>query len=110
VAQRGASIDNPTSFWPTRSSLLNLLQSVGFTTVFEVHVPTVAALNAWCDHVVLIAVKGDAQPFDPPNASFWPERLRREASPTQGLRWRVTERLRRLRGGGLPAIFRPPAR
>jgi SAM-dependent methyltransferase len=109
VSMRGASIDNPESFWPTRASLLNLLQSVGFSTVSEVHVPAIPDLDAWRDHLVLIAVKGAAQPFDPPEAAAWPERLSRQAHPTQGLRWRVNERLQRLRGGGLPAIFhRPP--
>ena len=34
-----ASLDNPKSFWPTRSSLLTLLAHAGFTTVAEVHVP-----------------------------------------------------------------------
>jgi hypothetical protein len=34
-----ASLDNPQSFWLTRSSLVNALSDAGFTTVFEVHAP-----------------------------------------------------------------------
>jgi SAM-dependent methyltransferase len=110
VSMPGASIDNPESFMPTRASLLNLLQSVGFSTVAEVQIPVIPVLDAWRDHVVLIAVKGAPQSFDPPESAVWPERLPPMAHPTQGLRWRVNERLQRLRGGGLPAIFRgPPA-
>jgi hypothetical protein len=110
VSQPWASLDNVQSFWPTRASLLNLLENVGFTTTSEVLVPAIPAVNAWRDHLLLVATKGGPQPFDPPEAPKWPERLRREAHPTQGLRWWINERARRLRGGGLPARFAPPKR
>jgi SAM-dependent methyltransferase len=108
VSMTGASLDNPQSFWPTRASLLNLLLRVGFTTVSEVHVPAIPALNAWRDHVVLIATKGGPQAFDAPEPDVWPERLAPQAHPTQGIRWRATERIGRLRARGFTAIFRPP--
>jgi len=108
LAMPGASIDNPQSFWPTKASLLNLLQRVGFTTVSEVHIPAIPIVDAMRDHVVLIAAKGGRQNFDPPQPAQWPEHLPRGAHPTQGLRWRIVERARRLRGGGLPAVFRGP--
>jgi len=58
--------------------------------------------------VVLIAAKGRAHPFDPPQAARWPERLPQAAHPTQGLRWRLVERISRARGGGLSTFFQRP--
>jgi SAM-dependent methyltransferase len=109
ISMSGASLDNPESFWPTRASLLNLLQDVGFTTVAEVQVPIVPEVNVFRDHVMLLAAKGRPQEFDPPQPARWPERLPATAHPTQGLRWRLLERLRRARGGGMSTFFqRPP--
>jgi SAM-dependent methyltransferase len=107
-AMAGASIDNLESFWPTKASLLNLLTSAGFTTVSEVFTPVIPALSGVRDHTVLIALKGEPRAFDPPETVLWPERLRAEAHPTQGWRWRLTDRVHRLRGGGIASVFRRP--
>jgi SAM-dependent methyltransferase len=103
VAQPGASLDNPRSFWLTRPSLLNLLADVGFTSVSEVLTPVIPALGEFRDHVLLVAVKGTPVAD---TAERWPERPPRLAHPTQGFRHRVRERLARRRGGGLPAVLR----
>ena len=57
--QLWASIDNPTSFWPTRVSLLNALSSVGFTSTYECHMPPEPEKPA--DRLTLIALKGTRQ-------------------------------------------------
>jgi hypothetical protein len=106
TSQPGASLDNAESFWLTKSSLLNLLMQVGFTTVSEIQVPAIPTLNAWRDHVALIAVKGGRLDFDPPEPVSWPERLPRNAHPSQGIRWRVADRIKRVRGGGSAEVFR----
>lgn len=108
VAMSGASLDNPESFWPTRPSLLNLLQAVGFTTVAEVLIPAIPDVNAFRDHVMLVAARGERQDFDPRQPADWPERLPLLAHPAQGLRWRLMERIGRARGGGMPQIFQRP--
>jgi len=110
IAMSGASLDNAESFWPIRASLFNLLQNVGFTSVAEVQVPAIPSVDALRDHVVLIAATGQRQSFDPPEPAAWPERLPRLAHPTQGLRWRLAERIDRARGGGLSAFFQRPGR
>jgi SAM-dependent methyltransferase len=106
ISAPGASIDNPTSFWPTKASLLNLLSDVGFTSVSESLNPPIVPVASFRDHLLLIATKGNADSAVTTQSSRWPEKLPRVASPTQGLRYRVEERFRRLRGGGLPPIFR----
>lgn len=103
VSEPGASLDNPESFWPTRASLLNLLADAGFTSVTECLVPAIPALDAYRDHVTLVAVPGD-QGTEAPER--WPERLPPVAHPSQGLRHRLRERLRRATGGGLLDVFR----
>jgi SAM-dependent methyltransferase len=73
-----ASLDNPTSFWLTRPSLYNLLQAIGFTSVYEVQNP--ATWEA-ADRVTLVGIKG--RPMEllttPPelNGSIekWPEQF-----------------------------------
>lgn len=103
VAQPGASLDNPRSFWPTRASLLNLLADAGFTSVVEVLNPVVPKLAAYRDHTLLVAMKGTPVAEGP--AQRWPEVVLRLAHPAQGLRYVVRDRLARLRGGGLPSLF-----
>lgn len=51
-----ASLDNPESFWFTRPSLYNALSHVGFTTVYECHMPP--ELEKPADRVTLLGVKG----------------------------------------------------
>jgi 2-polyprenyl-3-methyl-5-hydroxy-6-metoxy-1,4-benzoquinol methylase len=53
-----ASLDNPSSFWPTRSSLTNLLVDSGFATVLEAHAPR---LGYPPDRVTLVALDGGQQ-------------------------------------------------
>ena len=50
-----ASLDNETSFWMTKPSLLNLLRDVGFTTVCEVFRP--ASFFDFSDRLTLAAIK-----------------------------------------------------
>ena len=54
-----ASIDNNKSFWLTRASLDNLLADAGFTSVYEVHNPTVQ--KKFADRLTLVAIKGESQ-------------------------------------------------
>ena len=53
-----ASIDNPTSFWFTKESLVRLLLDTGFTSVSEVLVPLEPAKPD--DRVTLVATKGQS--------------------------------------------------
>jgi SAM-dependent methyltransferase len=100
-----ASIDNLQSFWLTRASLLNLLADCGFSAACEVLQPVIVELAPWQDHVTLLAARGEQA-----GTARWPERLRRVAAPSQGPRHWATERLLRLRGGGLPSMFKRPER
>jgi hypothetical protein len=52
-----ASLDNDTSFWPTKPSLLNALMSAGFTTVLEADVPPLVGMPP--DRVTFVAVAGE---------------------------------------------------
>jgi hypothetical protein len=52
-----ASLDNETSFWLTKPSLLNALVAAGFTTVLECDVPPLPSLPP--DRVTLVAVPGE---------------------------------------------------
>ena len=73
-----ASLDNQTSFWFTRPSLLNALHAAGFTSVAECHSPP--HLEKSSDRVTLVAIKG--QPYRPAAVAAarlpvtWPERQR----------------------------------
>lgn len=74
-----ASLDNPESFLLTRPSLVNALAHVGFTTVFECHVPPEAAKPR--DRITLVAIKGHRQQLRSTPLlgdlewEDWPERL-----------------------------------
>lgn len=102
TSQWGASLDNPRSFWPTRPSLLNLLADAGFSSVAEVLHPAAASVIPYQDHTLMLAFKGTPRGTAP----RWPEVVSKTAHPTQGLRYAVRDRLARLRGGGLPSLFR----
>lgn len=109
LTQVGASLDNLQSFWPTRPSLFNLLQHVGFTSVLQVAMPVIPVVDQMVDHLLLAAFKGAAADFDPPQPEVWPERVVAGAHPTQGARWRLLERGRALTGRSrMAAIFQPP--
>jgi SAM-dependent methyltransferase len=51
-----SSLDNTTSFWFTRSSLYNALSQVGFSSVFECHIPPEP--DKPIDRITLLAMKG----------------------------------------------------
>jgi hypothetical protein len=81
----GASLDNERSFWLTQASLCNLLQHVGFTSVYDCRMPLAnlyigaeRQFKIWGDRVTLAAIKG--QPLDlyygpatPAEPEDWPE-------------------------------------
>lgn len=81
-----ASLDNVTSCWLTKPSLLNLLADVGFTSVFEcLNPPEVFTPEEGVtivkpgDRVTLVALKGKAETLclsphmDASHQNFWPE-------------------------------------
>jgi SAM-dependent methyltransferase len=57
----GSAIGNLTSFWLTPASLFNLLRDVGFSTIFEVVLPTIYSTDD--NRFTLIAIKGSIVPF-----------------------------------------------
>ena len=59
IERPAASLDNPVSFWLTKPSLLNLLARAGFTSIAEGHLPNIAVLAAFRDHVALIAKRSE---------------------------------------------------
>jgi len=81
-----ASLDNPTSFWPTRPSLLNLLARSGFTSVLECQVP--AEPEKPSDRLTLLAFKGrpealETGPGDRSEGGLVPERPQALPHPDQ---------------------------
>ncbi len=52
-----ASLDNETSFWPTKTSLTNALVAAGFTSVLECLAPPLPGLAP--DRVMLAAISGE---------------------------------------------------
>ena len=102
--ERGASLDNPISILPTRTSLLNLLSDVGFSSVLEVCNPAVPGLEAAVDSVTLAAIRGQRANYlsleglDEFLPMWHPERPRlswlwKFAHPQQGPYWRAREAL-----------------
>ena len=94
-----ASADNPTSFWLTKPSLINLLADSGFSSVSEQLFPRGAARHA--DRVTLLALKGEepevhampgARGAERPR---WPERERLARTPDYTLWERLKAKLRR---------------
>ena len=57
--RKWASLDNETSFWFTKPSLLNLLRNVGFTGAFEVLNPNSSAI--FSDRLTFAATIGERQ-------------------------------------------------
>jgi protein-L-isoaspartate O-methyltransferase len=110
----GASSGNDESFWLTKPSLLRLLVSAGFSSVSEALCPRVPASAAFEDHVTLLARPGRrVELLSLPESQAlrergWkvPEDQPKVAHPAQGGKYVVRERIARLRGGGLPAVFR----
>jgi SAM-dependent methyltransferase len=105
--QPGASVGNNTSFWPTKASLLNLLADAGFTSVVECLSPPIPVLQAYRDHILLLATRG--QPVEGTrDFARWPESLPHAGHPAQGWRYSLAERWKRRRGKGLTEIFKKP--
>jgi SAM-dependent methyltransferase len=71
-----ASIGNTRSFWLTRPSLVNALADAGFTSVMEVHFPTMNDIAA--DRVTVVAFKGQAEP---PSVVFTDPKILQERMP-----------------------------
>lgn len=81
--QLWASVDNPTSFWFTRPSLINLLSNTGFSSIYECFIP--AHLNfgkpgiEHLDRCTFVAIKDRVSPvITSPAANnineVWPEK------------------------------------
>lgn len=104
----GAAIEDSTSFWPTKPSLLNLLSAVGYTSVLEVQTPAVTELLPYVDHLTLVATRGapvKLHTIPSVDDAHWPERVPKRVHPAQG--WRAALRERRLarRGEGLISVL-----
>lgn len=56
LSRLGASLDNERNFWLSRSSIYNLLRHVGFTSVYECHIP--AEPTKPSDRITFVAIKG----------------------------------------------------
>ena len=52
----GASLDNERNFWLSRASIYNLLRNVGFTSVYECHIPAESKKPG--DKFTFVAIKG----------------------------------------------------
>ena len=104
------SLDNASSLWLTRASLLNLLADGGFTSVHESVAPRDPHQPA--DRVTLLAFRGrpertlSAPLADEQPVPRWPERERRRPSPEQDPRAMLWRRARRA----LPRWLEAPAR
>lgn len=90
-----SSIGNKTSFWPTRSSLLNLLTDCGFTSVLEFAGPPIMEVDGSDDSTCVLALKGPVHELraTPPAAmetyrkGRWPERVNVPIHPVQRSRF-----------------------
>ena len=58
AGSKWASLDNETSFWFTKPSLLNLLRAVGFTSAFEILNPSG---SVYSDRLTFAAISGKSQ-------------------------------------------------
>jgi SAM-dependent methyltransferase len=99
-----ASADNPSSFWLTKPSLINLLADSGFTSVGEQLFPRGETWHA--DRATLLALKGDEpEVLGMPGARGaprprWPERERTAREPAYNLRSRLRAKLTRKKPVG----------
>jgi Methyltransferase domain len=101
-----ASLDNVTAVWPTMNSLVNMLSSAGFTSVYQCHAPV--ELNKPADRVTLVAAKGTRPTIlstpllnEMPVPQL-PEKFNPSLSPPQRRFYQVSRRLHHL----LPLKFR----
>lgn len=107
ASRKWASLDNETSFWFTKPSLLNLLRDVGFTSAFEVLSPK--SFADYSDRLTFAATIGERQPcrMSPELALTpepdWPEHSNLGPFPAQAMTparplWRRIAGLRRKVG------------
>jgi len=101
----GAAVDVTDAFWLTRSSLMNLLADAGFSSVLECANPAIPELDAYRDHVTLVAPAGQRVDYQGLADSRWPEHVAPHAAPNQSLRWALVDRWRSRRGGGMHSLF-----
>jgi len=107
ASRKWASLDNETSFWFTKPSLLNLLRDVGFTSASEILNPK---FSDYSDRLTFAAMIGERQTFSmSPELALtpepdWPEHSTAAPYPAQivpparPLWRRVAGRLRRAVG------------
>lgn len=57
LSRMGASLDNERNFWLSRPSIYNLLRHVGFTSVYECHIPAEPLKPG--DRFTFVAIKGE---------------------------------------------------
>lgn len=91
-----ASIDNTLSFWPTRESLVNLLQDIGYTSVLHCLAPVAYDMEG---RLTLVAVRGEeatlkALPDDVNNRQDRLAETSRQAQHSSSLLKRFLLRLR----------------
>jgi len=106
VEQLGAAIDSPKALWLTKSSLMNLLTDIGFTSVSQCLNPAIAVVDAFIDHGTFLIVKGQPQDIvsAPESArakvekARWPERMKPMNEPRQRVVTLVQERIARVFG------------
>jgi hypothetical protein len=110
----GAALDSTPSLWLTRASLLNLLATVGFTSVTECLSPPVRAIAEMSDNVTFLAVKRapvslraapQVNSLDP-SIWRWPEDLRTRPSPTNSRLVALIDWFQTKRGRGLAQRIR----
>ena len=96
-----SSIDNTTSFWLTKRSLVRLLANAGFTTTLELAAPL--EVTRARDRSIVVALKGTAVRVDLvpggapiPRPGSWPERDPRRVHRSQSWRERARIRVARL--------------
>jgi SAM-dependent methyltransferase len=114
-----ASLDNETSFWPTKPSLVNELMRAGFTSVLECLVPPLPGLAP--DRVHLAAIVGQRRPLASSSicANVEYERWLESGSPetgvcppgrSRGLRWNAKEVAAKMQQRATTRFLLAPAR
>lgn len=61
--RKWASLNNDFSFWPTKTSLINMFADAGFSSVFEIHHPF---FISYSNRLMLAAIKGPAHQVNYP--------------------------------------------
>jgi len=89
-----ASLDNPTSFWITKPSLLNLLRDTGFSSACEVLSPM--SFRDYSDRITVAAIKGSpigksllSPELEKSEEPDWPEKQEIGPYPPPVPRWKI---------------------